>query len=339
MPDTDNCYFCDECAEMKRLPTRSAAFYECKNCGRYIITDDAKGRIAREYADKKHIFAGYLMNTKKQREANHNTLDNKYENHIDITEKKLERILSDPIIPRTIVQRLENILLYLYNTSEYVGYAFKIEDETNISALHAIGYSRNLAEFTAMCKEGEAFGWWSGAFETGGTITNGNIEKFIHPITITLTAKGMTHAEQLISTNKESKKAFIAMGFVPELILAKDNAIIPACKECGFDADTVSQTHLGDITDRIIAEIKTSRFVVCDFTYNNHGAYYEAGFARGLGLPVICCCNREWFEETDNNGVRINKLHFDVEHLNMLLWSTHDEYREKLIDKIRANIL
>ena len=129
------------------------------------------------------------------------------------------------------------------------------------------------------------------------------------------------------------------MGFYDDLLKAKDDAIKPACKTCGFDADTVSQNHNEDITDKIIAEIKSSRFVISEFTHGNQGAYYEAGFARGYGLPVICCCNRDWFEEVDANGVRKNRLHFDVEHINTIFWSNLEELRDKLIDRIKANIL
>ena len=35
--------------------------------------------------------------------------------------------------------------------------------------------------------------------------------------------------------------------------------------------------------DRIIAQIRASKFVVADFTRNRGGVYYEAGFALGLG--------------------------------------------------------
>ena len=124
----------------------------------------------------------------------------------------------------------------------------------------------------------------------------------------------------------------------PELDNACETGIKPACAACGFTADIVSQNHIGDITDKIISEIKSSRFVVADFTYNNFGVYYEAGYAKGLGIPVIKTCCKKWFEKTNLDGSRINRLHFDIEHDNLLLWETAEDLKEKLENRIRAVI-
>ena len=45
-----------------------------------------------------------------------------------------------------------------------------------------------------------------------------------------------------------------------------------------------------------------------DFTGNRGGVYYEAGFAHGLGLPVIFMCR---------DG---DELHFDVRQYNCIFW-------------------
>jgi nucleoside 2-deoxyribosyltransferase len=59
--------------------------------------------------------------------------------------------------------------------------------------------------------------------------------------------------------------------------------------DCGFTkAIRVDREHFGDrIDDRIIAEIRRCRFIVADFTGQRGGVYFEAGFALGLGKPVI----------------------------------------------------
>jgi nucleoside 2-deoxyribosyltransferase len=46
----------------------------------------------------------------------------------------------------------------------------------------------------------------------------------------------------------------------------------------------------GLIDDRMRAEIQASRFVIVDLTHMNRGAYWEAGYAEGLGKPVIYTC-------------------------------------------------
>jgi len=68
--------------------------------------------------------------------------------------------------------------------------------------------------------------------------------------------------------------------------------------------DTNRLEHNEKIDDLIVAEIRKSGLVVADFTGDRGGVYFEAGYARGLGLPVIWPCRKDWLE----------KLHFDTEH-------------------------
>ena len=103
---------------------------------------------------------------------------------------------------------------------------------------------------------------------------------------------------------------------------------------------TVSRTN-DDITDAIIAEIKECRFVVADLSGYRGGVYYEAGYAKGLGKPVIFTCRRDWFDgETDGQGTRIKeRVHFDINHMNIIVWETPEELKKKLINRIRSTIL
>ena len=55
--------------------------------------------------------------------------------------------------------------------------------------------------------------------------------------------------------------------------------------------------HSGKIDDRIIAEIRTAGLVVADFTGSRGGVYYEAGFASGLGIPVIWSCREDHLDQ------------------------------------------
>ena len=69
--------------------------------------------------------------------------------------------------------------------------------------------------------------------------------------------------------------------------------------------------------------------MVADFTGQRAGVYYEAGFATGLGRPVIWCCRKD----------EIDKLHFDTNHKNHIDWETPEELRDRLYRRIRATIL
>lgn len=154
-----------------------------------------------------------------------------------------------------------------------------------------------------------------------------------------ITYKGLEYAESLLSSNKNSRDVFVAMAFQDDMTTVRDMAIKPACAKYGFNAYTVDESeHNGDITDEIIACIKTSRFVIADFTHNNRGVYFEAGYAQGRGIEVIRTCKKKYFDEQDPNDAE-SKLHFDINHYNFILWKNEKDLEKQLMDRIRATIL
>ena len=86
--------------------------------------------------------------------------------------------------------------------------------------------------------------------------------------------------------------------------------------------------HNNKICDQIVAEIRRSKFLVADFTGDRGGVYFEAGFAQGMGLPVIWVVREDW----------VDKLHFDTRQYNHILYKTHEELYEKLKNRIEATI-
>ena len=68
--------------------------------------------------------------------------------------------------------------------------------------------------------------------------------------------------------------------------------------------------------------------MVCDLTYANYGAYYEAGFAQGLGKEVFFICEKNYFES--------NPPHFDINHHITTLYEKDKE--EKFINELSARI-
>jgi nucleoside 2-deoxyribosyltransferase len=59
-------------------------------------------------------------------------------------------------------------------------------------------------------------------------------------------------------------------------------------------------------------EIRAAKFLVGDLTDDNRGAYWEAGFAEGLGKNVYYTCEGAKFDKV--------KTHFDTEHLLTIKW-------------------
>ena len=131
----------------------------------------------------------------------------------------------------------------------------------------------------------------------------------------------------------QSTQCFIAMWFHESMNDALERGIEPAIEETGYEPFRIDRKeHINKIDDEIIAEIRRSKFVVADFTHGKDGArggvYYEAGFALGLNIPVIPTCREDL----------IGTLHFDTSHINHIVWSSPDDLRKKLTNRIRAVI-
>lgn len=145
--------------------------------------------------------------------------------------------------------------------------------------------------------------------------------------TAQITAKGLLHLEG--ASGQDSSIGFCAMWFSEEVFPLWRDAIHPAIQNAGYQPLRIdTKQHNGKIDDEIMASIRGARFVVADFTGNRGGVYYEAGFAHGLGLPVIFMCR-----EGDD-------LHFDIRQYNCIFWKSDqlDEAKTRLTNRIKATL-
>jgi hypothetical protein len=131
-----------------------------------------------------------------------------------------------------------------------------------------------------------------------------------------------------------SRLAFMAMKFgLPQVDIVVEKCFKPAVVRTGFELRKLTdQQPAGLIDDQIRAALLSARFVIADLTHGSHGAYWEAGYAEGLGLPVIYTCQKsEW---------DIQKTHFDTSHLVTIIWDEADLRRaeDALAATIRATL-
>ena len=128
------------------------------------------------------------------------------------------------------------------------------------------------------------------------------------------------------------------MWFNDKMNKVYNEIIVPACLDAGYQPVRVDrELYNGDITDKIISSVRTTAFTIADFSGNRGGVYYEAGFAKGLGKEVIMTCNKEWF---DGNLEENKKVHFDINHINNIVWDSDNMYqfKENLSNRIIATI-
>jgi hypothetical protein len=146
---------------------------------------------------------------------------------------------------------------------------------------------------------------------------------------VVLTPRGIMQAEEWGRSHTASMQGFVAMWFNDSLRDAWTTGFDPGIRAAGFRPSRIDdKDYVGGITDEIMAEIRRSRFVVADYTGQRNGVYFEAGFALGLGLTVIPTCRAD----------DVPNLHFDIKHLNTLLWTTPAELADGLNRRIRAVI-
>lgn len=143
---------------------------------------------------------------------------------------------------------------------------------------------------------------------------------------IVLQPKGFNRLDEIQRSKAKGNNALVAMQFGDETRKLRE-CIRQGITDAGYNAIFIDEVEHNDfITPEIMKYIKDSKFVVADLTHQNNGAYFEEGFAMGLGKPVIQLCK---------NGV---KLHFDIAQKNTIMWEKEEEIPLRLMNRIKATI-
>ncbi len=302
-PEHGPCIFCKRQASIWRQIPWST--YRCPNCGDYSGADALlyiEHALNTQYDSVRYLFSGYL------REHTERGWNVRFESR-----DSLEEILASGELPRTIMARMEKLLWYLYAHSQ----AFGDYIQLTYSEGTAFAYARHEQELIAMLSALDDLGYIDADIATGFAA-------------VKVTATGMAHAEQQQSAT-QSNQCFVAMWFDAAIAPVYASAIHPAVESAGFDCLRIDEKpHNDKICDQIVAEIRRSHFLIADFSGHRGGVYYEAGFAAGLGLPVIFTCREDF----------VDSLHFDIRQYNCVVWEAgkEDDFREKLKYRILATI-
>jgi hypothetical protein len=156
-----------------------------------------------------------------------------------------------------------------------------------------------------------------------------------------LSSAGYKYLDEISAGGAPTDQAFVAMWFDKTMEAAFEEGFASAIREAGYRPLRIDKKeHNNKIDDEIIAEIRRSRFVVADFTSAvfkvgdeeksepRGGVYFEAGFALGLGTPVI------WTVKSD----LVKYVHFDTRQYAHITWTSPEDLRTQLTNRIRAVI-
>ena len=154
-------------------------------------------------------------------------------------------------------------------------------------------------------------------------------------VKVDLTLDGWEKYEAEKRGQLDGNYGFIAMQFDdPALTPFIEDVVKPAVKEdVGYDLVDMNDSGRAGVIDNIMRErIRNAAFAIVDLTHDNSGAYWEAGYADGVGKPVIYICEKEKFKTYGT--------HFDTSHCTTILWSRDDDkgFCQKLTDVILRSL-
>jgi hypothetical protein len=145
---------------------------------------------------------------------------------------------------------------------------------------------------------------------------------------VMLKTAGWERLEEIRRSGHESRQAFVAMWFDKSRDSIYSDGIEPAIREAGYTAVRIDKSEtLNRIDDEIISQLRQSRYLVCDFTGQRAGVYFEAGFILGLGRNVYWMCEKS----------ELKDVHFDTRQYNFIDYETVEEAKKRLYDRIMAN--
>ena len=307
-------------------PSQVIVSYSARADGGYIILGSASRRLDKLDDSEKARLTTWLIDQRLQGIQTPTVTDEiiQYtaQKHVLPTYERAYRLLR--FMAGNTTSAAEFLSFYEYGDqkipTDEMGFSIYPESPTNPTLFSAMAWSESTSvdEVSYFHDYLEEVGWVR--------------ESFPNSRRYRVTVDGHNHiAEQ--TSNPDDSQVFVAMWFDDSVVEVYEEGILPAIEECGYVAKRIDRDHSVDkIDDAIIAEIRRSRFLVADFTHGEKGArggvYYEAGFAHGIGIPVIFTCHRSMIDE----------IHFDTRQYAHVLWDSADELRRGLRDRILARI-
>ena len=268
----------------------------CRICGTFGVTE----QFLREYVGRLiecvHIYSGALRE--------HDLKGNPY------ILNDLKDLRDSVWVPENPIEQIDKLLLSVERMQGYFGESIFI----NCPSHYAYAYAKNAEEFFQLIHNAHTMVY----VESGGTFPSTNLK---------LLWRGAERLSQLHKSDVHSNQAFVAMWFHPRTNEVFDDGIKPALESTGFKPLRIDRKEFNlKIDDEIVASIRQSGLVIADVTGHRQGVYYEAGYAMGLGIPVIWTCCEKF----------LRKTHFDTRQFNHIVWTTPNDLRQRLINRIEA---
>lgn len=347
MNRSQKCPVCGNDAVLHLNYSKNLVFCECPICGRYEL--QATGAASK--FDLNHLASYFVYHYF----SNMNATVIEYRYHTVLEKDECDRYneefnkgknsagrpvhINNNIVetwyPKIFSERVDNILLYFSTKAKHIGQTFSLAYEEMISVLfidryeiaqyqnsgHICKYEKRDVE---ACKHEAKY--MLNCLETQG---------FIHyvfgisdeeAVDVTITPEGYTRIDELQKYSAHGRNVLVAMKFGADTNKLRE-AIRKGITDAEYHAIFIDEVQHNDfITPELLKYIRDSKFVVVDLTHMNNGAYFEEGYAMGVGKPVIQLCQKD------------TRLHFDIAQKNTIMWDTEDDISTLLTNRIKATI-
>lgn len=284
---------------------RDITTVDCPQCGLFRVTFEAKQDLMANSAA--------MGDRQSRKRANASGWLNKNPGVL-LTSDGIETLASLPT--PGFLSRAESIMARLEKESTFVGEGINLQ----IRRYTGISSCVRQDELEVLLRYLKERSWieWSPVIE---------VAEGAETMSVKVTPAGWIHLDATRGALAASNQAFIAMWFTDALTPAYTDGLEKAVRLAGYKPVRVDEIeHIDKIDDRIIAEIRRSKFLIADLTGQRGGVYYEAGFAMGLGLPVIWTCRNDQSTE----------VHFDVRQYNCIFWKSPEDLRDRLRYRIES---
>ena len=293
----------------------------CPRCGRYRLWHSLAPTIVELSTHQRSVLSHRIRRMQKDSQQ-----------AVWLVTDEIDQFRLDEQLP-DIREALDNLILWIGNAQgDVIGRRVHL-DLNSSSAWIGLSLEETPEKF---------FGWLLQDPEVGGLVAHDaslsgvSVEPEILVASVWLTISGWARFEMLRRQQVDSRLAFMALQFGDaELDNLVETHFKLAVERTGFELRILTDRQpAGLIDDQLRVALRRSKFVIADLTHANNGAYWEAGFAEGLGRPVIYTCRKmEW--ETKGR-----KTHFDTNHLVTVIWDPKkpDEAARRLATTIRATL-
>lgn len=288
--------------------------YRCPRCGSFTLTKDAEAAIPDLLGrdKRKQSVLAHAILQMQRREASP-----------CVNLETVHRILDADVLP-TLFEQADNLIIRLGDHLQAdPGAQVELRPDVMPAVVGASSYEGYRFVLSHLVQEGMV----------EGTHVDLALNQKV-PAPCRLSFTGWERYGRLLRGASKSRKAFMAMKFDDPLLEKIFTEVFrPAVAATGFDLRTLNdEPKAGLIDDRMRVEILTSRFLIADLTHGNQGAYWEAGYAEGLGKPVFYTCEKSVFDR--------EKTHFDTNHHYTVPWEKDKlgDAAEKLKAAIRATL-